>query len=515
MAPSHRTGEVFRRASRSAGIPVEDTRLDQSHAHDGGTLQGEPRQKFPDVPSVIIPLFASKSLSLYRFGVPGLKRTLFCIGLLVFGSTALISCGGGYSTSGSGSGGGSGNAGSRPSGLASRAFVSNPLNPTGAAGSFNPVLNIVNALPGSTATDTLSLSTVSLNSGPGLMTLSPNGLLTLVFSPDNNSITVVDNNKEAIAQSGSTAVQALTLPGPTESMIAGHDNLTGFAAVPTAPVAGAPPVPGAVIAFGLFQGAIAATIPVPGARTLVSSHNGNRILTFADNSSTVTILTPSSINTSIDPRTAVCCFDHPVWGIFSADDTTAYIFDCGPECGGTTAGITVLNMLTSSVGATLALPGATYGMVNGSTMYVVGKPPGTLCPSGTAATTCGTLSLVDFASMTASPPVIITDGYHNRMDISANGQLFVGSKTCSNVTSPTETRGCLSIYNTTTPGVVIPPDNGDVTGVAAIPGRTVMYLCQGGNFLIYDTTTDKLLVPPSNQTQIDIVGKSVDVKFVN
>jgi hypothetical protein len=442
-----------------------------------------------------------------RFGVPGLKKTLFCLVILVVASTAMLSCGSSYSSNS--------NAGSRPSKLASRAFVSNPLNPSGAAGSFSPVLNIVNAAPGTTVSDTLSLYTVSLTSGPSLMSLSPNGLLTLVFSPDNNSITVIDNEKEAIAQNGSAAVPALALPGPTESMLAGHDNLTGFAAVPTATVTGAPPTPGAVIAFGLFQGAVAATIPVPGARTLVASHNGNRILTFGDNSNTVTIITPSSISTSMDPRTPVCCFDHPVWGIFSADDTTAYIFNCGPECGGTTAGITVLDMTTNSAGATLTLPGATYGIFSNRTLYVAGTPPGMPCGAGTAATTCGTLSIVDVGSMTSSAPIIITDGYHNRMDISSNGQLFIGAKTCTNVISSSETRGCLSIYNTTTPGVVFPPDNGDVTGVQAIPSRTVMYLCEGGNFRIYDTTTDKLLVPLNNQAIIDIIGQSVDVKFVN
>ena len=42
-----------------------------------------------------------------------------------------------------------------------------------------------------------------------------------------------------------------------------------------------------------------------------------------------------------------------------------------------------------------------------------------------------------------------------------------------------------------------------------------MYVCEGGNFRIYDTTTDKLLVPPNDQAIIDIVGQSIDVKFVN
>lgn len=441
-----------------------------------------------------------------------MKRTIFGIVGLAVAGIALISCGSSSSTSAS----------TRPSKLASRAFVSNPLNPSTVAGSFNPALNIVNAAPGSSLTDTLSLSTVSLSTGPGLMALSPNGLLTMVFSPNNNSITIIDNNTEAVANvpnsssNSSTPASAIMLPGPTESMLVGTDNQSGFAAIPTAIVNGAPS-PGAVVAFGLYEGAIAVTIPVPGARTIVANHNHNRILTFGDNSNTVTILTPSNINTSMDPRTPVCCFDHPVWGIFSSDDSTAYIFNCGPECGGTAAGITVLNMGDHSLGATLPLPAATYGIVSGTSVYVAGTPPGTPCGAGTAATTCGTLSLVSLATMTVtnSAPIIITDGYHDRMEISSNGQLFIGAKTCTNLAGSTETRGCLSIYNTNTPGVVFPPDTGDVTGLAAIPGRNVLYVCEGGNFRIYDTTTDKLLVPPNNQAMIDIVGQSIDVKFVN
>jgi hypothetical protein len=455
------------------------------------------------------------------FGVPGLKRTIFGLASVGIASLALISCG-------SSSSSGSTNTGGRPSKLKSRAFVSNPLNPSGVAGSFNPVLNIVDAEGGTKQSDTVSFSTVGLSTGPGLMTLSPNGLLTLVFSPGNNTITVIDNEKESVLQQGTTtttAVPALTLPGPTESMLASKDNSLGFAAVPTAPVNGVPPTPGAVIVFGISQGSTAATLPIPGARTIVASHNGNRILTMGDNSNTVTVITPSSLNTSMDPRTPVTCtsgnavttncFDHPVWGIFSADDTQAYIFNCGPECGGIIAGITVVNMLDDTAGATLPLPASTYGIFSGGKLYVAGTPPGTPCGAGTSVTTCGTLSIVDVGTMTASAPAIITDGYHNRMDISANGQLFVGAKTCTNVTTSSETRGCLAIYNTQTPGVVVPPDNGDVTGVTAIPGRNVMYVCQGGNFRIYDTTTNKLLVPPNGQNMVEILGQSVDVKFVN
>jgi hypothetical protein len=73
-----------------------------------------------------------------------------------------------------------------------------------------------------------------------------------------------------------------------------------------------------------------------------------------------------------------------------------------------------------------------------------------------------------------------------------------------------EVRGCLSIYNTLTGEVVIPPANGDVTGIEPISNRNVVYLAQGGELQIYDTTTDKL-----QTTQIDISGEVIDVKTVD
>jgi hypothetical protein len=101
------------------------------------------------------------------------------------------------------------------------------------------------------------------------------------------------------------------------------------------------------------------------------------------------------------------------------------------------------------------------------------------------------------------------------MEISNNGQLFVGATTCSNINNASEVRGCLSIFNTSSSTVVIPPDNGDVTGIQPITNRNVVYLCEGGYFRIYDTTIDKLQVPPAGQSSIVIVGDAVDVKLVD
>ena len=403
----------------------------------------------------------------------------------------------------------------KPSGLAFRAFVSNPLQPTG-AGTFYPVLNIVDA-----SLDQISFSAVNLLgalSDPGLMALSPNKQRLLVFGPADRSIEVVDTLHEAAA---STSTAPIAIPGTTESMFINADNVSGYVAVPAAPVTGAA-TPGAVEVLDINGNKIAATIPVPAARYVVGSHNGNRVLAFGesacnDGTNSLTLIATSLIGTSTDPRTVICGFDHPVWGVFSTDDTTAYILNCGPECGGAAAGVTVLDLITNTVGATIPLPAATMGLLNGNTLYVAGTPPGTGCDSNTAATTCGTLNLIDVRSLTVlnPSPILVTDGYHDRMDISGNGQLFVGAKTCTNINTSSEVRGCLAIFDTTKSTVVVPPDNGDVTGIQPITNRNVMYLCQGGNFRVYDTTTDKLLVTPPGHVAIDLIGQAVDVKLVD
>jgi hypothetical protein len=119
--------------------------------------------------------------------------------------------------------------------------------------------------------------------------------------------------------------------------------------------------------------------------------------------------------------------------------------------------------------------------------------------------------------------IAITDGYHNRIDLSNNGQLFVGSYGCTNVGNVNnlqgqgEVRGCLSIYNTNTGAVVIPPDNGDVTGLQGFSSRNVEYVAEGGNLRVYDTTIDSLLlntdfIPTGT---IVITGKIIDVKAID
>jgi hypothetical protein len=261
---------------------------------------------------------------------------------------------------------------------------------------------------------------------------------------------------------------------------------------------------------------------------VVSSPDGTHLLVFSNDSNALTVVFPLLVNTGNPVTATVPGFDRPVYGVFSSDGSTAYILNCGPECAGGTASASVqaLDMTTLAlVGAPVAVDGATIGWLSGSTLYVAGtSTTNNLCTGqATAATTCGRLDTVDLGSMTVTGSAIITDGYHDRIDMSINGQLFIGALTCTdvgNVNNPQgEVRGCLSIYNTTNGAVVIPPDNGDVTGLQSFTSRDVVYVAEGGNLRVYDTLTDSLLVESTNNITetgtIIITGYIIDVKAID
>ncbi len=451
------------------------------------------------------------------FGVPGLKRILASIFVLVTISITIISCGSSTSSTA---------ATHQPSGIKFRVFISNPLNASGANGTLtiSPVFNIVNA-----QNDQLSLKFFVPLSGssvqPSLMSLAPNGKYTAVYSPNGNSVSIVDNATEDIAiPSGSTIpLASIALPGFTESMFVSNFSTAAYAAVPTAPVAGQPP--GAVVVMNLQTGLRSAIIPVPGAHFIVPSPDGNHILVFSDNSDAVTVISTALVGTQIDPRSYISGFDRPVWGIFTSNNG-AYVLNCGAQCGGTAAGVAVLDLNTATAVSTTPVSAATFGIVSGSTLYVAGtpppNPPGTNTCTGTttAATSCGRLTAIDTGTMTVTGSAIIADGYHSRMQISQNGQLYIGSQSCTNINVVGgEVRGCLSIFNTSNGSVVMPPNNGNVTGLQQITGRDIVYVLQNAELGIYDTLTNKLQVLPANGLnnygQIDIVGQPFDLKLVD
>jgi hypothetical protein len=436
-----------------------------------------------------------------------LKRVVFLTSVLGLLSALLLSCGG-YSAPSSNSGG---------SGLKFRAFVSQAVSSPTAS----PGVDVVNA-----TTDLLTRAPGVLIGGrPGLMETSANKTTTLVFDSTGNVVNVVNNKQESTAGS-------VRLPDWTESMAVDPDATVAFAAVPNAPVAGQ--AAGAVEMMSLNNFTIENTIPVPGAHYIVLSPDATHLLAFSDNSDSATLITLLNTGTASNPNwvlsvppVSIAGFNRPLWAVFSPDSKTAYVMNCGPECGATTgtAGVSALDVTTGTVGQTLALPagGATYGLLFGSTLYVAGNPPqASPSPcSTTTVNTCGALSVITIANGTLqlANSVPIPDGFHNRMAVTADNQVFVGSRGCTNVSipgtgsNPPSTFGCLALYNQKNPtSAVIGTDPGDVTGIAAVTGRTEVYVVQNGELRIWDTHTDALR---PGQNQIDIVGLPVDVKIVD
>jgi len=498
----------------------------------------------------------------HEVGVPGLKRALIVVLFLLPASLVWLSCGGSSSTGGS-----------KTSGLAYRAFISNNVSAGTSSVAGVYIVNAVNDTRGPVAP-------ISAGNTPGMMVVTPNLAQTLVFS--GNGTQFSDNQLTIINNASESAATHVTLPGMTYSFVVSPDSSTAYVAVPTATVTDQSP--GAIGVINIKSGAIAAVITCPPLNPnppnpppppvcvtqdqgdqginqpyqfLSMGNTGTRILAFSQGANavadTIAVITPSSVGTEYPVVTFVPGFDHPVAAFFNSDDTTAYVLNCGPECGGQQASIQTLDLTTNTAGptgvvctpggnpsciGTLNLTAGSVALINGSTMYVAGTPP----PVGgapqqpctgetTAAQSCGLLTIVDLSTMTVTNSgIIITDGYHDRIALGANGQLFIGASTCTEIFAPVpgdEVRGCLSIYNTLTSavgpvapgGVAIPAENGDVTGIQPIGTRQVVYVVQGGSLYIYNATTDALEYNPNNPNNPGevngLIGYFIDVKIVD
>ncbi len=431
-----------------------------------------------------------------------MNRAAIVLVVLVCAGLTFTSCGN-YTAPGT-------NTTNKPSGLKFRAFVANPLQPV--SGSSVPVFNIVDA-----EQDVVSFSAVPLSGAvthPELMFLSPDLRFTLVFSSSNNAIGIVDNQTEKIAATGGNSIPAISLPGLTESVVISSTRHQAFAAVPSTPWPAQPP--GSVEAFDISTGAKQASIQIPAAHYLVQSGDEKLLMVISDDPNTpIQLINPASIGTSQSPTSvlcATCTFDHPVGGVFSADGSTAYILNCGAQCGGAAASISVVDVSSgTSLVPSIPVDAATVAMLSGNTLYVAGTPPGQPCTgSTTAATECGKLDVVNLTSRTVAGTVVITNGRHNRIEMADNGQLFIGARSCAEINAGGEIRGCLSIVDPQKLTAIIPAQAGDVTGIAPITGRSRVYVGQNQELWIYDTTTDKLIA-----NQIDISGQVFDVKLVD
>src|SRR5258708_16246923 len=333
--------------------------------------------------SVIIHDFTFKSPFFMSLGAFRLKRTVLVPVILVLASVGFISCGSSSSS-----------VHKPPSGLSTRVLASQDVSSTSSLGG----LIIVNGQK-----DILArASEIRAGNTPGLMTLSPTRATLLAYDPSTVSVQVVNTTTE-------TNAGRISLPGPVSSMVLPATTSIGYAAVPTAVINRYPP--GAVAVMNLTTGSTT-TIGVPNAQTVISNANGTQLLVFSPFSgpavsNSVYVISPLIAVPPVDQgcdnlaASSVCKvvsgFDQPVNAIVSG--TTAYILNCGAECGGRHGSVMRSDLASLTVTITIPVNGATTGFLSGSTLYVAGTPKGTACPPSTSDPFCGTLHLGEFHSL--------------------------------------------------------------------------------------------------------------------
>ena len=390
---------------------------------------------------------------------------------------------------------------------------------------------------------------------PGRLLLSNDKKYTVSLSPQDFSVNLFAN----ATQSG---LGSANLSGQSSGVVLTVDNSLILGPVPTEP-GRVGEAPGAldVIAVGFSTNGTATSatltrqpsIFLPGVSSLAATPNTSAMLALSDAiqnpvnpngpSGRVWAIQTSLVNTNQQPyqEAVSAVWDHPVFAVASADNLSAYVLNCGPECGGSQASVVQVTFPTATnappvVGTPLPIPGgATTAFLNGNTLYVAGSDPSVSCGTTGFPPPCGALTPVDLAAMTAGTPVIIAGGTHDRIAMGSNNLLFVGARGCDFVRDPANPLngfGCLSLANVvqfdqSTTKVAPPaaftapamgPGNDDVTGMTPIANNggesNQFYVIEAGELVIYDTKTG-MVKSLLNITLPNIIGQGVDVVAVD
>ena len=231
-------------------------------------------------------------------------------------------------------------------------------------------------------------------------------------------------------------------------------------------------------------------------------------------------------------------FDHPVKAVFSVDGGTAYILNCGPECGGSVASVTPLpiapmifligqqsgTLPTTSALASSTIPvpgGASNALIASSTLYVVGQQY-----FGSSGLFGGNLTVLDLSKtpVAVSSPISISDGAPggpSRMLLADDNTLWIGMTKCTNGVRASDPAnfpsgyGCLTMVNVSNPTsptvTLLEPYLGDLTGIAAVTGLHKVYVAQGGQVYIFSTVDGTSI---DNQF-VTVTGVASDVAYMD
>ena len=368
-----------------------------------------------------------------------------------------------------------------PSKLQNRAFITNQ---------YSGNIQIMDSQTDSTAYYTTTNNNTGVT-GPGVTgtavsitvstsltfaVVSPDDLETLVYDPATYTFTFVTNSSE-------TTNGTVSMPAYATMAVYSPDSKYVYVPIPNATVSvgnsGTLTTPGAIEVITTATGQVTNGYPVPSARYAAISPDGKTLLVFANNADTMWLI---NLSATAPTAVAISGFARPVNAFFSTDSNTAYVLNCGPECGSSAGPPSVMSfdVPSQTIKSTVAVGGASVGVLKNTTLYVAGYPGGNT----------GTFDVVDVGAMkrTTTNSIAIGDGTHTTMALSNNAKAYIGAATCINATS-----GCLSIVDLGT-NQAAPPGSpfGPVTGLQSIPKRNTMYVVEGSVLHIYDTTTGQL-----------------------
>jgi hypothetical protein len=237
-------------------------------------------------------------------------------------------------------------------------------------------------------------------------------------------------------------------------------------------------------------------------------------------------------------------YDRPAGAYFSLDGTTVYIMNCGPECGGTTASVTLLqqgplnqNVIPTSpispspVITNVPVPGGVTDLISdGTTLYIAGQQ---LQPDGLFE---GFLSTMNLATNKVTAKYPISDGNHSKMLFADNNTLWIGSQYCA--TGERAKLGvnynCLTmvvlggatlspqIIPNVTPGsptAVVPYPNGNnnqyyygsLTGLCWVQNYNKVYTAYGGQVHVFSTVDGSEI----DNSLVTVQGTALDVAYMD
>ena len=465
-----------------------------------------------------------------------------------------------------------------PSLLANRVMIAVTTN-----GSSAGSLQIVDALRDlrSNIQNTKTFSISGYASGfPNLILNFPAEITGYVYSNAQGDVQIVNYGKEAVSGSAGTfpaKSTGLAVPPTFAHVYSAEESIGQLAVIDNTTGK----------SYGLILPNVYQVVVNTGDSVVLAMvRNSNtiyRLIKLNNNQFTTSTAAIQYLNTTIpanQPQTADCepfnlpiyclvpvnagspatAFDRPVGAYFSLDGNTAYVLNCGRECGGNTSSVTYLqtgalqvNTYTDYSSAAQQNPnsfstqvlvpgGVTAAVSNGTTLYVSGQQ---LQPDGLFA---GFLSIINLATNTVSGQYSISDGNHSKMLFADNNTLWIGSQFCATgeraaraaaqlaagqATDQTANYNCLTRFDmgalttsiipavtqSATAPVAVPYPNtnqnqyyyGDLTGLCWVQGLNKVYTAYGGQVHVFSTVDGSEI----NNKNVIVQGTALDVAYLD